>query len=125
MENILEDFKIEGESVEVKERVEDWVLSNPVKVKSVTGDIDEESADLVIWLTNNHKIEFHSHYEAGPPSSYWRDTGKKDPNYATIDVWIGEDEHLYKVSVKEEFLEMLAEDCSIVMTVLKLYKKHL
>lgn len=114
------DFFIEDQSDMIDEDhemkvAEEWsahMHNKEIKVKSVEGEVSEETVDLDIVMNNGDIIQFSNFYHVGPTAP-----SKHEPDYADL---IVSDE---KYDVTEEYIDKLS-DGSVLKAILDLYKFH-
>jgi len=115
-------YKDSFEEGEDKQIIFDWTLHKPLKVKSVTGLVDDERSDIKIVLTNGDVIELSAYHEVSP----YRACGtlyRKD--YAILKIKPNLSLDWFTYDVDDKYMKYIEKWTHLVYTALELYREFI
>ena len=110
------DYKDSFEEGEDKQIIFDWTLHKPIKVKSVSGSVDDERSDIKIVLTNGDVIELSAYHEISPYPTYRTD-------YAFLIIKPNLSLDWFTYDVDDKYMDYLEKYSHVIYTTLVLYKE--
>ena len=116
------EYKDSFEEGEDEQIIFDWTLHKPIKVKSVTGLVDDERSEIVIELTNGDVIELNAYHEISPYRKIGT-TYRKDYTILRVKPNLSLDWFTYDVD--DKYMDYLEKWTHVVYTTLVLYKEKM